>query len=138
MSFRYDVFISYSHEDRAWAHRIRDNLDHRGLKAFVDERALRAGTAWADELRGALDDAQHLIVLSSRTGSLADAELLSDPDPRRALAGAYYRERIRSSSTFLTSRTAGGGAAPSEARLLLAAMTTSVRTSGRGRSAAYW
>jgi hypothetical protein len=66
MSFRYDVFISYSHEDRAWAHRIRDNLDHRGLKAFVDERALRAGTAWAEELRGALDGSQHLIVLSSQ------------------------------------------------------------------------
>ena len=41
-----DIFVSYSHSDRAAALYLRAQFEQLGLSAFRDDESLRAGDLW--------------------------------------------------------------------------------------------
>jgi hypothetical protein len=67
MAYANDVFISYSHEDVAWARRLEADLQARDakLRIFRDETRLYAGDIWRSELQKNIMEAQHLAVVWS-------------------------------------------------------------------------
>jgi TIR domain len=65
MQFDYNVFISYSREDRPWAERLSQSLQAQGLKAFYDRESIRIGDQWEPALIKAIDASRHLVVLWS-------------------------------------------------------------------------
>ena len=64
MNYLYDAFLSYKSEDRAWADRLRQKLESKGLKVYQDLQ-LRGGDKWLPQLQDALEASRHLLVLWS-------------------------------------------------------------------------
>jgi TIR domain len=62
---RWDVFISYSHQDREAADELYDGLRSHGLRVFRDSTSLVTGTAWWDEIRNAIRTAGYFVPLYS-------------------------------------------------------------------------
>ncbi len=67
MAFDYDVFISFSSLDRAWADRVKTSLRqfYDGDRIFLDSTSLRAGDDWEAKLEQALLSTRNLVVLWS-------------------------------------------------------------------------
>lgn len=64
MSF---VFISYSHTDRDFAHRLVDSLEARGIEAWIDDR-IDYGSRWPRVIQEHLDQcAAFVLVMSPRS-----------------------------------------------------------------------
>jgi TIR domain len=61
--YQYDVFVSYSRSDQAWARRIVDDLRAQKLKVFFDQDRLEAGAPWNDQLREALKFSRSLVLV---------------------------------------------------------------------------
>ena len=61
----YDVFVSYTTADRAWAEKVEHDLAAGGLRVFRDQNRLDAGGKWETQLQTALDASQHLVVVWS-------------------------------------------------------------------------
>jgi hypothetical protein len=61
----YDVFISYSRGDEAWAEKLEANLVARGFTVYRDQTRLTAGEDWEPALRDAIVEATSLAVLWS-------------------------------------------------------------------------
>jgi hypothetical protein len=62
---KYDVFISYSRTDVAWAKHLQEGLKGRGIHAFRDEDRMTAGDKWDQQLQDAISESRHLLVLWS-------------------------------------------------------------------------
>jgi hypothetical protein len=65
VDYDYEVFISYSSADRAWAIKLHDGLAARGVHAFFDQASLREGQAWDKQLRDGVLGSRHLLCLWS-------------------------------------------------------------------------
>ncbi|MEM7406278.1 MAG: toll/interleukin-1 receptor domain-containing protein [Pseudomonadota bacterium] len=65
MEFSYDVFISYSTTDRAWADRLKTDLESANLRVFLDHTRIEAGTRWRTELSTAVRESRCLVALWS-------------------------------------------------------------------------
>jgi len=74
---RVDAFISYSHLDRAWASGLRDALQRRGKRVWLDEQELRPATLWADELRRAITGADSFVFVMS-PAAIASVECMRE------------------------------------------------------------
>ena len=48
--YKYDVFLSYSSRDEAWAEKFYDDLTLIGYRVFFDRRNLDIGTEWRTDL----------------------------------------------------------------------------------------
>ena len=57
-----DLFLSYNHRDGASVERIRQALEHRGVRTFLDHRQLRPGAAWPQALESALSQSRAVAV----------------------------------------------------------------------------
>src|SRR5262245_31253856 len=72
------VFLSYGHRDATeLALRLRGDLEAGGYAVWQDERAIRAGHAWTDEIRDGLRASDLVVALLSphsvrRTGWTED------------------------------------------------------------------
>jgi len=74
---RYDVFLSYSHEDTERARTTAEILESAGLKVFWDKQ-IRKGQPWAAEIDKAIDTSKRVIVLwccGAASSSYVDKEL---------------------------------------------------------------
>jgi TolB-like protein/cytochrome c-type biogenesis protein CcmH/NrfG len=60
-----DVFVSYASQDAAVANSIVDSLEGRGLKCWIAPRDVKAGSLYADEIIGAINDAKAVVVVLS-------------------------------------------------------------------------
>ncbi len=56
-----EVFISYSHHDRAWAEKLATDLRGRGVTVFFDQKSLREGEGWEGQLVEAVKACKHLV-----------------------------------------------------------------------------
>jgi hypothetical protein len=68
MAYSNDIFISYAHEDAAWARKLEADLkdpQYPRLHIFRDETRLQAGDVWRTELLKNLVESQHLVVVWS-------------------------------------------------------------------------
>ena len=60
------VFVSYSHKDKVWLDKLRphfDALDRAGQIQYWDDKRLRQGDHWFDEIRTVLADTRYAILL---------------------------------------------------------------------------
>lgn len=71
MAFRYDVFISYSREDRDWADQVYRSLE-AGQSVFFDYQSLRAGDDWEEKIQSALEESRSLVLLWSDKAKSSD------------------------------------------------------------------
>jgi hypothetical protein len=62
---RWDVFLSYSHEDRPAADIVYNDLSGRGLQVFRDVKSLLTGTAWWNEIGNAIRSSSYFLPLYS-------------------------------------------------------------------------
>ena len=62
---RWHAFISYSHQDRAEADILYDELQRHGLQVFRDSKSLPTGSAWWDEIRNAIRSSGYFVPLYS-------------------------------------------------------------------------
>ena len=58
------IFISYSHKDTAYAHKLASALQKKGLEVWIDER-LDYGSQWPHEIQKQLDACSAFIVIMS-------------------------------------------------------------------------
>ena len=65
MPYKYDVFISYASEDRAWAEKLKKSLIGAGISVFQDTDQMKPGTPWEPVLMQGMKQSKHLIVLWS-------------------------------------------------------------------------
>lgn len=67
-TFQYDVFLSYSSQDELWATGLFDELKAQrpALRVFQDRQGMIAGEPWEPQVRAALRDSKHLLVLWSQ------------------------------------------------------------------------
>jgi hypothetical protein len=70
---KYDLFLSYAHEDKAWVNALQEQLTERLLNrlgcdsdVWQDENKLRTGQNWADELDKAIRASAAFIAVVSR------------------------------------------------------------------------
>jgi hypothetical protein len=68
----YDVFVSYSSNDRPWAKLVAEELAKRGFNVFFDANRLEAGKAWEPQLKAAVQDARHMVVVWSKHAKDSD------------------------------------------------------------------
>jgi len=62
--YTYDVFISYSHADRAWVwDELLPRLEGAGLRTCVDERDFEIGTPCLVNMERAVDDSRHTLIV---------------------------------------------------------------------------
>jgi len=59
------IFISYSHEDEAFANELKDNLSQKGFHPWVDKSRLEAGENWLEAVDSAINRAFALILVLS-------------------------------------------------------------------------
>jgi formylglycine-generating enzyme required for sulfatase activity len=64
----YQVFLSYSRNDRVAAADLRAQLERHGLSVFKDDETIRAGDLWLNRLQEALEACGAFIVLVGRDG----------------------------------------------------------------------
>jgi hypothetical protein len=62
---RYDVFISYSAEDRAWVSQFTEGLRKSGLTGFFDLADVLPGDRWEKQMEQALRESKTLVVIVS-------------------------------------------------------------------------
>jgi len=67
-----DAFISYSHLDRDFAVRLQRALKDSGKEIWVDESDIRSGSRWAEELKGAIEDADSFVFVISPDSVASD------------------------------------------------------------------
>jgi hypothetical protein len=73
MAYAYDVFISYSSADKAWASKLESDLKAAGVaRVYRDQSRLLPGAKWEDEIMTKVRDSQHLIVLWSKNSAATD------------------------------------------------------------------
>ena len=80
----YDVYISYSRADAAWATRVARDLSERGLRTFSG-LDVSAGDRWAEELNRVLDTVGTVVVLWSRAAQGSEGISARSPASRRWL-----------------------------------------------------
>lgn len=56
------VFISYSHQDSDYAHRLRDALKQRGFDVWIDDQ-IDYGTRWTQVIQDHLDACAALVLI---------------------------------------------------------------------------
>ena len=62
------VFISYSHSDRAACLQLRSELEKAGLNVFQDEKSIHRGDRWLTELQDALQQCSAFVLLIGKDG----------------------------------------------------------------------
>jgi len=70
--FKYDVFISYSRRDAAFAEYLVLNLKRAGLSVFWDTQGLPAGSLWSQELEHAMEESRSFVFVISPAFTSSD------------------------------------------------------------------
>jgi len=60
---RYDVFLSYAHQDKAWVSEFAAALREGGVTAWFDVHDLLPGERWQEQIQEALRESSTLIVI---------------------------------------------------------------------------
>ena len=80
MAYKYDLFISFSSKDAAWAEKLYRDLRARGLnpeRIFYAEESIRVGDEWREKLNDGIVTSRNLVLLWSdhaRTSDWVDEE----------------------------------------------------------------
>jgi hypothetical protein len=66
MTHRYDVFISYSHDDANWVRQeLLRKLEERGFDVCIDFRSFQTGSFSVEEMQRATEDSKRVLAVLS-------------------------------------------------------------------------
>lgn len=65
MSEDYDVFLSYSYEDRDWVRDLSKALSQRNLRVWSGLENIQVGDSWSDEIDNALRKSKSFVIVIS-------------------------------------------------------------------------
>ena len=65
MESEYNIFLSYSRLDSAFALRVANNLEHNGINIWVDQSDITGGRHWDSEIQSAIDNCVCMVVVLS-------------------------------------------------------------------------
>lgn len=60
---KYDIFLSYSHLDRALAKELDAKFAASGLRCFLSEKDLSSGVAWVENIRDSIRESDRVMLL---------------------------------------------------------------------------
>lgn len=60
---KYDVFLSYSMEDRPWVTQFSSALRQAGVTDWFDAHEIKAGDRWQEAIEGALRESRVLVLV---------------------------------------------------------------------------
>ncbi len=66
-----DVFISYSHKDKALADAVCHHFENRKLKCWIAPRDIRPGAAWAESIATAITQCEILLLIFSGNSNMS-------------------------------------------------------------------
>jgi len=66
------VFISYSHKDKHFAHKIGHHLEGYGIPIWIDSRELLIGDSLIQKIRDGLNNAEYVVALISKNSISSD------------------------------------------------------------------
>jgi hypothetical protein len=96
----YSCFISYSHADKAFARRVHDTLQGRGIRCWLDEKQINIGDEFATEINQGIRLWDKILVCCSETSLKSywvDRELSTALEKEEQL----YKERGQKILTIL-------------------------------------
>lgn len=70
--YEFDLFLSYSTQDRDQARAVLQLSEELGLKVFQDERGVQPGAVWAEAIRRALVNSREMALLASPTSLMSE------------------------------------------------------------------
>jgi TolB-like protein len=82
----HDVFVSYASQDAAVANAVVENLEQHGIKCWIAPRDVTPGSQYADEIVGAINDAEVFVLVLSE-------HAVSSPHVGRELERAASKRR---------------------------------------------
>lgn len=94
------VFVSYSHEERAFAARLTSDLRRHGVKVYIDER-LQAGEGWRKQLAVAIENTDAFILIMS-PASVVSEYVEWELDTAQAMGKRIFPLMYRQSDVPLT------------------------------------
>ena len=56
------IFVSYSHKDKEFVHKLHQDLENEGFEVWIDDR-IDYGTTWPKVIQSHLDDCDAFIVV---------------------------------------------------------------------------
>jgi formylglycine-generating enzyme required for sulfatase activity len=65
------IFISYSHKDKTYAHKLQRKLLEQGFEAWIDDR-IDYGAHWPDEIEKRLNECEAFILIMSPTAKASE------------------------------------------------------------------
>jgi hypothetical protein len=72
---RPSVFISHAHEDNETARGLTKELNRKGFSVWFDERELKSGEAWEQQIKDAISGCNALLLLVSKKTMLSNIVL---------------------------------------------------------------
>ena len=68
---KYDVFISYSHEDKVVANAIYEYLQSKNIRCFIDSHDLQKGKNWSKLLPSAIRNSRLMLAIFSHSFNIS-------------------------------------------------------------------
>jgi len=63
---KHKIFLSYSHNDRAWVDQFVHQLLKEQVNVWYDQAAIKAGDRWQDKIQDALRESSTLVAILSK------------------------------------------------------------------------
>lgn len=112
----YHVFISYLKENREQAKKLKISLEAVGIKAWLDRDELLPGQNWKEEIRVAITNGKHFIILFSKeydqrntTYLEEELNLAIDELQRRKANTSWFIPVVLDKDINIPNRRIGGG-----------------------------
>ncbi len=93
------IFISYSHIDKDYVHRLQEELLKQGFNVWIDDR-IDYGTRWPKVIQDHLDDCDAFIVIVSENSF--DSEWVQNEVTRAKRIGKPFFPLLLSGSPWLS------------------------------------
>lgn len=59
----FDIFISYSRDDKHWAQGLADALKRKGAQVWLDEEQVKSGAVWRSAISRALQRSHYVVTI---------------------------------------------------------------------------
>lgn len=60
------IFISYSHQDKEWVQRLKNDLDQEGFRIWIDEKNIRVGNPIGEKIKTGVSSCHFFCVILSQ------------------------------------------------------------------------